>query len=504
MPQQLERSTLPGTMVDPLSDRELHVLRLLASDLSGPEIASELFVSIHTFRTHTKRIFTKLDVTSRRAAVSRGTRTRLAVATARDHQANHIIRRCLVTTLVLTLNASRGAAARTQQRRSSNMTITTTKLTSVAGLAAIAAGLIFILIQFIHPPENAATVTTVEWATVSLLTATMATLAIVGISGLYLRNVQRMGVLGLIGYVLFATASWSSRPGPSLRSSSCHRWPSRRHSSSTTSWRSLAAVTSSATLAPPRWQLASPPSATYSAVCSSASRCSAPASWRAGPHCSSRSAASSPSSSRCYPTRSNDARAPHGRRPCRSRVLAVESAAQRQHSVGHRSTQCPARSGRHPMSTQTVAGARRTRGWLPFGLIALVVIPAAGGVARLVELSGGPTNLPAKPHVTESPLPLILHIIAALAFALLGAFQFSPRLRRRRRRWHRLSGRVVVALGFVVALTALWLNQITPRPTSGAQLLYLFRLAAGRAWRSASSSASPRSDGATSPATEPG
>jgi len=70
-PQRLERSTRPGTLVDALSDRELHVLRLLATDLSGPEIASELFVSIHTIRTHTKRIFTKLDVTNRRAAVSR-------------------------------------------------------------------------------------------------------------------------------------------------------------------------------------------------------------------------------------------------------------------------------------------------------------------------------------------------------------------------------------------------------------------------------------------------
>ncbi len=71
LPQRPERSTLPGTVVDALSDRELHVLGLLASDLSGPEIASELFISLNTFRTHTKRIFTKLDVTSRRAAVSR-------------------------------------------------------------------------------------------------------------------------------------------------------------------------------------------------------------------------------------------------------------------------------------------------------------------------------------------------------------------------------------------------------------------------------------------------
>ena len=85
------------------------------------------------------------------------------------------------------------------------MTITTTRLTTVAGLAAVAAGLIFILIQFIHPPENVTAVTTSQWAVVSVLTAAMALLAIVGITGLYLRQVQRVGVLGLIGYLLFAT-----------------------------------------------------------------------------------------------------------------------------------------------------------------------------------------------------------------------------------------------------------------------------------------------------------
>lgn len=85
------------------------------------------------------------------------------------------------------------------------MIITTTKLTGVAGLAAIAAGLIFVLIQFIHPAENITTVTTAGWVAVSLLTAAMAILALVGISGLYLRDVERMGVLGLVGYLLFAT-----------------------------------------------------------------------------------------------------------------------------------------------------------------------------------------------------------------------------------------------------------------------------------------------------------
>jgi LuxR family maltose regulon positive regulatory protein len=56
---------------DELSERELEVLRLLVTDLSGPDIARRLFVSVNTLRTHTKHIFTKLDVNTRRAAVRR-------------------------------------------------------------------------------------------------------------------------------------------------------------------------------------------------------------------------------------------------------------------------------------------------------------------------------------------------------------------------------------------------------------------------------------------------
>ncbi len=54
-----------------LSERELEVLRLLATELTGPEIAQRLYVSLNTLRTHTKHIFTKLDVNTRRAAVRR-------------------------------------------------------------------------------------------------------------------------------------------------------------------------------------------------------------------------------------------------------------------------------------------------------------------------------------------------------------------------------------------------------------------------------------------------
>jgi LuxR family maltose regulon positive regulatory protein len=58
-------------LVNPLSGRELEALRLLRSELSGPEIAQQLVISLNTLHTHTKNIFTKLGVTNRRAATRR-------------------------------------------------------------------------------------------------------------------------------------------------------------------------------------------------------------------------------------------------------------------------------------------------------------------------------------------------------------------------------------------------------------------------------------------------
>ena len=58
-------------LIEPLSERELDVLRLLGTDLDGPDIARELMVSLNTMRTHTKNIYAKLGVNNRRAAVRR-------------------------------------------------------------------------------------------------------------------------------------------------------------------------------------------------------------------------------------------------------------------------------------------------------------------------------------------------------------------------------------------------------------------------------------------------
>jgi LuxR family maltose regulon positive regulatory protein len=63
------RKITPQPLIEPLTERELEVLRLLSTELTGPEIAHELSVSLNTLRTHTKNIYSKMNVTNRRAAV---------------------------------------------------------------------------------------------------------------------------------------------------------------------------------------------------------------------------------------------------------------------------------------------------------------------------------------------------------------------------------------------------------------------------------------------------
>ena len=87
------------------------------------------------------------------------------------------------------------------------MTITTTTLTRAAGVAAAAAGLLFIGVQISHPHLDATFATTTEYTVRELAKVLMAALSLVGITGMYLRQVRQTGVLGLIGYVLFS-AGW--------------------------------------------------------------------------------------------------------------------------------------------------------------------------------------------------------------------------------------------------------------------------------------------------------
>jgi LuxR family maltose regulon positive regulatory protein len=78
-----DRAPIDQALIEPLSERELEVLRLLATDLDGPDIARELVVSLNTVRSHTKNIYAKLGVNNRRAAVSRAAELDL-LSRARD------------------------------------------------------------------------------------------------------------------------------------------------------------------------------------------------------------------------------------------------------------------------------------------------------------------------------------------------------------------------------------------------------------------------------------
>ena len=88
--------------------------------------------------------------------------------------------------------------------KESKMKITTSKLIRWAGLPAMAAGIIFIVIQPIHPPDVLSSVTTSTWAIVTSLKTAMCLLGLLGITGLYARQAEKAGWLGLAGYLLFS------------------------------------------------------------------------------------------------------------------------------------------------------------------------------------------------------------------------------------------------------------------------------------------------------------
>lgn len=84
------------------------------------------------------------------------------------------------------------------------MSVTATGLTKAAGAAAAVAGSIFVAVQIGHPATGTFTTETTQWVARSSAKAVMAALALVGITGMYLRQHRRSGLLGLVGYLLFA------------------------------------------------------------------------------------------------------------------------------------------------------------------------------------------------------------------------------------------------------------------------------------------------------------
>jgi uncharacterized membrane protein len=119
--------------------------------------------------------------------------------------------------------------------------------------------------------------------------------------------------------------------------------------------------------------------------------------------------------------------------------------------------------------------------WLVTALIVLSAIPLAAGAFRLTQLAGGAEITPANARFFASPLPIVLHIVSASVYALLGAFQFAPSFRRHRPGWHRAAGRLVVLCGLLVGLSGLWMTLFYPWPAGDGALLYVLRLLFGSA-----------------------
>jgi len=118
--------------------------------------------------------------------------------------------------------------------------------------------------------------------------------------------------------------------------------------------------------------------------------------------------------------------------------------------------------------------------WLVLaGLIALSLVPAIAGSVRLSQLAGTAAITPENARFFAAPLPVVLHIPAAIVYSIVGAFQFSRGFRRRHRGWHRAAGRILVPLGLIVALSGLWMAHFYPWPAGDGQVLYIQRLVVG-------------------------
>lgn len=117
--------------------------------------------------------------------------------------------------------------------------------------------------------------------------------------------------------------------------------------------------------------------------------------------------------------------------------------------------------------------------WAPAGLVLLSLVPAIAGTARLAELGGQPHITAANARFVAMPLPVVLHILAAVPFSLFGAFMFSSALHRRYPRRHRQAGRVLVVCGLLAAGSGVWMTLVYPWANNDGEAVYAMRLLFG-------------------------
>jgi uncharacterized membrane protein YozB (DUF420 family) len=121
-------------------------------------------------------------------------------------------------------------------------------------------------------------------------------------------------------------------------------------------------------------------------------------------------------------------------------------------------------------------------GWVtPLGLLLLGMLPVIAGAFRLEQLSGISDAMPVNSRFTPMPLPVVLHIVSATLFSVLGPLQFASGFRRRWPAWHRIAGRFLVMCGLLVPLTGLWMTLFYAPPDNSGALLLVSRIVFGSA-----------------------
>lgn len=129
----------------------------------------------------------------------------------------------------------------------------------------------------------------------------------------------------------------------------------------------------------------------------------------------------------------------------------------------------------------TQLNSKRSEWLVVAGLLGLSLVPALAGTARLAELAVGAEVTPANARFHAAPVPIVIHVVTATLFSIVGSLLFAPSFRRRRRGWHRIAGRILAPCGVVVALSGLWMAQFYPAQPGDGVMVYIERLIFGAA-----------------------
>ncbi len=126
-----------------------------------------------------------------------------------------------------------------------------------------------------------------------------------------------------------------------------------------------------------------------------------------------------------------------------------------------------------------MAASTRTGRLTLAGLIVLSAVPVLIGLMRLGDLASGGPITPENARFHAAPVPIVIHVLSSAVFAILGAAQFTVGAAARKRAWHRVAGRLVVASGFATATSGLALTLTYPDADFSGPALFAMRLAVG-------------------------